>query len=144
MQQKLQQKKLRLKMSPSSKEFKDLESLWYQKLKDDGFEDIEVNESTLKGSSFSNVKRLTGGDKSEFYRSKEEYFRLAGFFLHDTKFIDRRDKLVWEFHTNGDSLQEISNRLKRYSLKIAKTQVKETVHRLRDQMYKKYRHFDHE
>lgn len=74
-----------------SKKFRELQKKWYDKLKKDGFEDIEwvdhktgvgQNSSFLKNSLSTRKKACEGG----FASSKRfQYYRLASNFLHNYK-----------------------------------------------------------
>ncbi len=136
-----------LKKSPvnlKDKDFKALEDLWYAKLKKSGFEDIETPGDRLKWSTAQAVARAKNQGKPDLYESKEEYYRMAGHFLHDHVFEGKAEKYVWEYHAVGKSMRDISKLLKKSRIYMATTQVKETIHRLRDIMFKRYRGEDHE
>lgn len=91
-----------------SSSFKALEAEWKAKLASSGFEDIESDESTLKQYASSDFAK-----RPEYDQSKEEYYRLAGHFLHEYHFRDSRGstwqwkKQVWELHAEGKSIREI-------------------------------------
>ena len=114
-----------------SKEFKVLEDLWYAKLKSDGFEDIEYRSGHVKWDASAKFSEAGAEAMAPYYKSKEEYYRLAGHFLHDHVFEDKLDKDIWTMHAEGMSLREISKALKDRGIQKATTQVKLTVHRLR-------------
>lgn len=85
-------------------EFKSLNDEWKQKLKDSGFADIERDEDSLPDWSTAFARH------PEYGRSKEEYYRLAGQFLHEYRFRGPEGqwmKRIWELHANGTSIREI-------------------------------------
>jgi len=97
--------------------FKKLQNEWYKKLKDSGFEDIETPGGFLKGLSSSsgkpsNKEGYSWGERELYNKSKEEYYRLAGHFLHDYKFESNIEKFIWELHSNGVSVRSIVSVLK--------------------------------
>lgn len=84
--------------------------LWYDKLKASGFEDIETPEGFLKQNSAS--KFLSKKAIRSEGRSKEEYYYMATKFLHDYKFENEMEKVIWEYHANGISYRDISKLMK--------------------------------
>ena len=65
-----------MSQSLNNKDFQKLQAQWYDKLKKTGFEDAEQSNGALKCWSATKFK-----DTSRV-KAKEEYFRLAGHFLH--------------------------------------------------------------
>lgn len=90
-------------MDPKSPEFKKLQREWYRKLKKSGFEDAEQDEVNLNQWSTYIKHRHT---PSEF-QAQQEYFQLAGQFLHNYRFLDDRDKQIWTLHSEGLTISEI-------------------------------------
>jgi hypothetical protein len=131
---------------------KELQDEWYAKLANDGFDDIEQDEDHLKRWTVHRVNRLLYPEmRNETYRGaqnprssaqriaeKEEYYRLAGFFLHDYDFKDELERLIWEMHSEGMSSRETSHKLKQNGIKVASTQVRELLSALRKEMVKRY------
>lgn len=103
-----------------SQTLKEQQQIWYKKLKDEGFEDIEQDETHLKvwtSSSFYRRVKTDGSyiddDKNRlFWDTKAEYYRRAGQFLYEYSFECEYDRKVWELHSEGLSCQEISKFLK--------------------------------
>jgi hypothetical protein len=80
-------------------------ALWYKKLKDEGFKDIEHPvKDTLK--SWSN--QFTSKQSRNSWRAKQEYYYMATHFLNDYKFNSKLEQIVWEYHSNGLSSRQIS------------------------------------
>jgi hypothetical protein len=93
-----------------SKELIKQQKIWYKKLKEDGFKDIEVFNSEMEPYP------LTKGDVHAFAcgvenkvntEETEEFFRLAGHFLHEYSFETQEDKDMWEHFCNGLSYRKI-------------------------------------
>lgn len=87
--------------------FKALKDKWYGRLKEKGFTDIERDEEYLQSPS----TRFSRGENLDYDKSKEEYYRLAGHFLHDHRFVNDTERRVWELHSNGMSADEIAKRM---------------------------------
>lgn len=120
---------------------KELQDKWYAKLKKSGFEDIENERGDLKASSTHNLVSHHGeyyADKISFHEGKAEYYRLAGFFLHDKKFESKLDKQIWELHANDRSIREIVTILKKKKIKAYRDQVHIIIQRLAKEMIKMY------
>lgn len=131
-------------MDNSSKEFKALQGKWYTKLEKSGFEDIEKEEGTLKWSPRQTLNKPYNRDRKTFIESKEVYFRLAGYFLYDHLFVKKNDRMIWKLHAEGMSYRQISALLKAKRIKKSVTSIKETIHRLRSEMFSRYKDFDNE
>lgn len=85
-------------------QFKELQQEYYQKLEESGFEDIEDRDSAnewLKNWNMTIPSSDCGGDK-------EEYFYMATQFLNICDFKNETEKRIWEMHTEGLSIREIS------------------------------------
>lgn len=126
-------------MKQKLKDFKQVQDHWYAKLKKEGFKDIE-RDGYLNWHSSSQALQSYMNNRLAGIEAKINYYRIAGFFLNDYPFDTLRDKLIWSQHAEGESIRNISKYLKTQSIKYIKpTQVKETIHRLRNIMYKIYK-----
>lgn len=126
-------------MNNQDPKFLALQKKWYAKLEKSGFEDIEDGEH-LKMSRGQRLAEVVKAGKYSFQSSKQEYYRLAGFFLYDHTFESTKDKIIWEVHSQGMAYREISSfMLKKHNIDMAQTQVLETIHRLRKKMLEHYR-----
>ena len=114
-----------------TKEFLKLHRDWAKKLKKSGFEDIERKEGVLKTSSMENVRNLY---TVEQFNIKEEYYRLAGQFLHEYKFKTQVDKRIWELHSEGVSVRNIIKKLKHRGITAYKDLVHGTIKQLAEEM----------
>lgn len=102
-----------------TRSFKKLNDEWSRKLEQSGFEDIEQPTNFKSGLPDGNLKQWASsffianfrdGDVDKF-KAKEEYYRLAGQFLHEYKFSNEYEKNVWEMHGEGLSIETIVNTL---------------------------------
>lgn len=108
-----------------TKKFKALQKVWYDKLKESGFEDIEDTNSpheylkTWHSSYFQIVHEPIA------YEHKKVYYEQASAFLHEY-FTDHqyglfdkfRPDLVWELHVQGVSVREIAKRLEMKACRV--------------------------
>lgn len=119
--------------------FERLKAKWYKKLKQTGFEDIEKDESHLKRSSQSYHKDMNriGYD----WRSRAQYFQMATNFLNEYRFVDDFEKNIWMYHSEGLTVVNISEILKKvYKKKRASGRdvVDRAIQRLRKSMFSLY------
>ncbi len=95
-----------LQVNRNSNEFKKLQAEWYEKLKPD-FEDIE-NEKGLKAYAFFEYnKRIR-----HRIEATTEYYRLATHLLNEPVFKNKKEKTIWELHSEGLSIRDIIKKLK--------------------------------
>lgn len=97
-------------------DLKVLKKIWYKKLKDSGFQDIEDINSPrelLKTWHSNYFMRKYTPDEFE---AKASYYRRCSHFLYDYSFDSDRERLVWELHSEGLSFRDIAKRLWRYRL----------------------------
>ncbi len=111
--------------------FKALQDEWYKKLKSDGFEDIEADETKLKRWD-SHVFYARHSPTS--FAASQEYFRYAGIFLHEHEFKTKAERVIWELHSEGMTTQAIFETLRSRRSKITRNQVYATVKSLSDLM----------
>lgn len=123
-------------MAQSNKELKLLQKKWYKVLKQDGFTDIEKDEDTLHTWTSTFFKMRHNPILST---AKEEYFRLAGQFLHDYPFETKVDRLIWELHSQGLGVRQISKKLKEDRIRLSKSLVSTIVQRIAREMINKCR-----
>jgi len=106
-------------------DFKSLQKLWYKKLKDSGFEDIEDFEGCriLKRSFSAYTWQHTQQDFDEI----QDYFRLAGQFYYEHRFENKLEKEIWRLHSEGVSYREIAEILRTHKQKVNKDSVQKIV-----------------
>ncbi len=81
---------------------KKLMEQWKKKLKDSGFEDIELDEQRLK--EYHSSRFVSMGEE---FREKQRYYQLASQLLHTYPFQTRISKTVWRMHAGGESVPTI-------------------------------------
>jgi len=100
-------------------ELKKLQKEWYQKLKDDGFEDIEyfdqqgTPQDWLKRSGrFVSLEPGVEPPQSESVKitskATRDYYLNATQLLLKVKFKNKTEKLIWESHAEGVTLRAIA------------------------------------
>lgn len=123
--------------------FKTLQEKWYRKLAKtkskeypNGFQDLEKNEYEFK------KPHLSVTDKRFFksWKIKLEYYSMAGKFLHDYKFKNNRERIIWEYHANGISIRGIVKLLRGVRVGVNRGNINRTLIRLREDMKKMYMH----
>lgn len=78
-------------MQAMKKSFRQLKSIWDEKLKASGFVDHEDKYGRLR-----NYTSIVDQDDE-----KEFYYRMAGQFLHDHEFLKPIHRKVWDMHCSG-------------------------------------------
>ena len=110
-------------------------AIWYKKLKEDGFIDIEQDEDNLKSWSF----KLSRGRRLELGESRQAYYYMASNFINDYQFEDDLEKTIWEYHTNAISVRNIAILLQAAGIKRAgRTTVWQIIKRLSAAMKRMY------
>ena len=108
-------------MTSKEKEKLKLQKIWYKKLKDEGFEDLEYFDDQgkpqewLKGNSkFSSQEDETvqASDSSALeFECTLEYYLQAAHLLHTATFDNDIDRHIWFLHSEGESLRKIGNQV---------------------------------
>lgn len=135
------------KLFYQNKDFRDLNNKWARKLKKSGFEDIEqpadyksgVPDGQLKSWSSKYFTSPSRFDPVRF-ECREEYYRLAGQFLHEYTFNNDTEKSMWQLHCEGQTTLSILEILKAKKImfysgkKTNRRNVVETIRRLTNEM----------
>lgn len=126
-------------------EYERQKEIWYKKLKDTGFDDIEVNYKNLE-----HIRELPEAFRQHslpqtqvFNQIKREstvaYYNMATTFLNDYPFQSERDRVIWEYHSNGLTIREIANLLKDAGLpNVSRNPIWQTIKRLETEMKSLY------
>jgi len=111
-------------------------AIWYAKLKEDGFEDIEQDEDNLKvWSSYFSRK----AQSREFMESKTTYYYLATKFLDEYEFETPLDKSIWTYHEAAVSVRDIAKILAKAKIvDVSYVTIWKTIERLSFIMKKLY------
>jgi hypothetical protein len=117
-------------------EFKDLKDLWYKKLKNSGFEDIERDEYTLKKDLGKNVFRRSNNMVNGSWKDKQEYYYQAEHFLTNFIFTTELEKAIWKYHSEGLSYRDIADTLNKVNIKSNRNKVMRVIRALKIEMAK--------
>lgn len=101
----------------SRAEYEEQKKIWYKKLKDSGFNDIETADGQFKGGS-TNWKFNSDHATTFSQKAKEEYYYLANQFLNSYDFENELHKIMWDYHAKGISNRKMVEVLK--SVEIGK------------------------
>jgi hypothetical protein len=93
--------------------------IWYKKLKKSGFDDIEQDEFYLKKWSNRFENLAASNDPEHWFKPKQDYYYYATQFANTYKFKSNKEKLIWEYHSNGISMREIAKLLKKVRIYIS-------------------------
>lgn len=107
----------------------ELKKIWYDKLKDSGFVDIETNHPKEYLKAWHAHYFQCRYTEVEF-SLKQEYFRKASIFFWDYDFESHTEQEIWRLHAEGFSLRDISELLKSGGIKMNKDTVNKTILRL--------------
>jgi hypothetical protein len=135
-------------LSTATSKYKKLQKKWYDKLKKEGFEDIEQDEDHLKQwdsqlfiTRHTNFTSKSGKKEAHFdatwFKSQEEYYQLAGAFLHEHEFDSKVDKVIWELHSEGMPNTEIYKELVKRKSKVYQEGIRKTISKLAKVMVEK-------
>lgn len=111
-------------------DLKALQKIWYKKLKDSGFVDIEDTNSpkeflkTWHSSYF--ISRYT----PEAFERKQMYYRLCSHFLWAYPFESNLEREIWRMHSDGIPLREIATQLRSKKIKLNKDNVNKIIVKL--------------
>jgi hypothetical protein len=123
-------------------EFKKLQSQWYRKLKESGFEDVE---QSVRGRDYlkawHSVYFKARYDPHTF-NSKQIYYERASQFLWEYKFpwkegfslTNVKEREIWRLHSEGCSVRTIAEYLNEHGWKANKDNVNHTIQRLQSLM----------
>lgn len=125
------------KLNPKEK-YERLRDRWYAKLKKSGFEDIEQDEDNLKIWSSTYFGHRLRTNHAGGWQAKAAYYSMAERFLHEYQFSSNLEHAIWEYHTNGISIRDITDTLKKAKVKTNRQYVWEAVHKLEIEMKKLY------
>ena len=120
----------------NNEKFNRLKEKWYKKLEKSGFEDIEQDDKTLKiwSSRFANKKSIYS------WQAKATYYQMAVSFLEDYKFDSKKERMIWQYHSEGFGAKDTAEKLNRKPRKkrITQSYVRTTVKKLKMSMYSMY------
>lgn len=129
---------------PDNPNLKALKKVWYQKLKESGFEDIEDVHSPREYLKTWHSHYFENRYTPETFASKAEYYQRAARFLYEYHFewfegstlVNHYEREIWRMHSEGMSFREIANNLIMRGISTNKDKVNKVVVKLIDIMRK--------
>lgn len=121
-------------MSQKDDDFIKLKELWYRKLKESGFKDIERSNGRLKAKA-EDLCLLKRYYNEETFKEKQNYYFQASQFYWDYKFESKLQKEIWRLHSEGFSLRQISRRIRTSQNKMSKDKIKNILGPLKKIVY---------
>ena len=110
-----------------------LQKIWYKKLKDSGFKDIEHSSGALD-RSYTKSKRT-----QVEIEVIQHYYSMASALLNNHTFEDHIEKVIWEYYSEGMSAREIAETLTKSGIKKKKhVTVSKIIKKLETLMKEKY------
>jgi len=113
---------------PKELTYNQLRELWYAKLKKAGFQDIEDDKGYLLKYHSYKFADKSFDHTPEQMEIVQAYYSQAGELLEVFAWKDKTHKRIWELHTEGKTLKEISTALKTGRFrKLAKSQIDRVI-----------------
>jgi len=98
-----------LKLNHQCPDCKNIKKQWTLYLEYEGFEDVEKSKSDNRSSYYFKFRK--DFQSNDLLEAKINYFSWAREKLHSGTFKDQRDRMIWEYHTEGLSRRQISPRV---------------------------------
>lgn len=108
-------------------QFNKLQKRWDNKLKKEGFEDVEERKEDRVLLKRWHGPYFQARYKPEVFRAKQEYYRRAGIFLNEYEFQDELSHLAWKLHSEGLSYRDIASKMRTVKNKFNKDKVKKII-----------------
>lgn len=98
-----------------SPEFLKIQKEWYDKLKDNGFEDTEEYNEEIGSDGISFLKRSSKCFARRYNDSTFSRYQLYRSFLVNGDFLSFLDRKIWGMYADGQSLRDIATNLNKES-----------------------------
>lgn len=95
--------------SDSCSDCLNLKAEWYSVLESENFHDIE-NNGYLKTTQYSDYIRVDFQTKNQF-DARYSYYQWAQEKANDGRFDSSKDRLIWQFHSEGKATRWIGEQL---------------------------------
>lgn len=108
------------------KSYKELRKIWYKKLADEGFNDIEW------GSPDSGYLTWTPKPNSaDEMRERQTYYRMCERYLQNYQYLRGKDRFIWKLHCKGCTYKEITDTYnKHYKIKVSIWKIHQAVQKI--------------
>ena len=97
---------------PITRQFLNLQAEWYKRLAESGFKDIEDYSAKYGNHHLPFITRSCNDLAKKYSQDTFNYYQSCRDFLISGIIASKIDETIWEMHSNGESLREISNNLK--------------------------------
>lgn len=109
-----------------------LQNEWYEKLKNDGFDDIETRRGALKKFHSKRFRSATDPySDPEYLKSKQNYYIRATQFITFFKFESDLEKEIWTLHADGKSFRVIALSIRHKDKGANKDKISGIINRLK-------------
>ncbi len=95
----------------NSKEFIQLQTEWYKKLAQSGFEDAEDFSAEYGNYNNPYITRSCKDLAKKYNKETFQHYQYCRDFLSSGRFASKTDETIWAFYTSGDSLRTIAEKL---------------------------------
>jgi hypothetical protein len=127
---------------PNEDDLSSLQKIWYKKLKESGFEDIEDVSSPREYLKTWHSNYFYQRYTPESFEFKQEYYRKASLFLHMYSFewfpgssiVNWMEREIWRQHSEGISLRAIALHFQNMGISTNKDKINHIVQRLSEIM----------
>lgn len=120
-----------MKSKKKPTDLKSQTTIWYKKLKDSGFVDIEHKSGMVKAG----VPNSAHYHDATLRELTLDYYRMAQHFLNNNKFETEQDRVIWTYRTEGLSIREIVKVLNKATRKKTnRIRIWKTVQKLEQEM----------
>lgn len=100
-------------MAKKPQSLSELKEIWYKKLADSGFEDLEADETRMKKYLQTIFNRKAVTEQHGGWQAKAAYYQMADRFLVEHTFDSELEKTIWEYHSNAMTMRLIAETLKK-------------------------------
>ena len=119
-------------MSQKDDDLIELRKYWYDKLKKNGFKDIETIHGTIKDWPAARLRR---DYTPERFKEKQTYYQIASQVTWEYCFESPLEKQIWELHSDGYSLRDISKKIRTDQNKMNKDKIKKIIGKISQIVY---------
>jgi hypothetical protein len=119
--------RLRKRPKVEKREFKTLQRQWYKKLKESGFNDLEIDNKFIFSGQYAGKLAFVYDENPLAWESKEEYFRQACAYVLKHKFTKPVEKAIFKLHSEGAEKPEIVQALRPKYPKLTYAQVRRFI-----------------
>ncbi len=128
-----------MKQPKNKLSYEQQKQIWYKKLKDEGFVDIEHGDGSINSGVPRTIR--TGQNQADTIDAVRSYYAMAAHFLNEYKFENKLDQTIWMYFAEGLTYREIAhtiNKTKRKADRISKDLVWRRITKFEKIMKQRY------